>query len=252
MAPPTTTTARLTRGEAGRCARPLSLEPLKLEDGDHTGVEESPATLESRNPRRSNGTPPRRLLLLLGHQQSGGTPCRRRPPRLGRQQSGGTPHRRRPPRLGRQQSGGTPSPSTTLSARPPAGRRHHRGWHCTSKPSASSPVSTDDDHTAVETPKCSSATRPALHVQARHRPDAAITAKTPKCSPMTRPALHVQVRHRPAAAAVAGRRRADHPEELRGAGELTCNSAPEHALARMSVHALPDRCKCTRIARLAS
>ena len=56
----------------------------------------------------------------------------------------------------------------------------------------------------------------------------------------------------PAAAAIAGRRRADHPEELRGAGELTCNSAPEHALARMSVHALPDRCKCTRIARLAS
>ena len=235
MAPPTTTTARLTRGEAGRCARPLSLEPLKLEDGDHTGVEESPATLESRNPRRSNGTPPRRLLLLLGHQQSGGTP-----------------RRRRPPRLGHQQSGGTPSPSTTLSARPPAGRRHHRGWHYTSKPSASSPVSTDDDHTAVETSKCSSATRPALHVQARHRPDAAITTKTPKCNPTTRPALHVQVWHRPAAAAVAGRRRADHPEELRGAGELTYNSAPEHALARMSVHALPDRCKCTRIARLAS
>ena len=148
-------------------------------------------TLESRNPRRSNGTPPRRLLLLVGHQQSGGTPRRRRLPRLGRQQSGGTPHRRRPPRLGHQQSGGTPSRSTTLSAQPPAGPRHHRGWHCTSKPSASSPVSTDDDHTAVETPKCSSATRPALHVQARHRPDAAITAKTPKCNPTTRPALHV-------------------------------------------------------------
>ena len=225
MAPPTTTTARLTRGEAGRCARPLSLEPLKLEDGDHTGVEESPA--EQRHPSSSTTT-------------------FARPPAERRHPSSSTTTSPRPPAERRH-----PSPSTTLSARPLAGRRHHRGWHCTSKPSASSPVSTDDDHTAVETPKCSSATRPALHVQARHRPDAAITAKTPKCSPTTRPALHVQVRHRPAAA-VAGRRRADHPEELRGAGELTCNSAPEHALARMSVHALPDRCKCTRIARLAS
>jgi len=54
MAPPTTTTARLTRGEAGRCARPLSLEPLKLEDGDHTGVEESPA--EQRHPSSSTTT----------------------------------------------------------------------------------------------------------------------------------------------------------------------------------------------------
>ena len=53
MAPPTTTTARLTRGEAGRCARPLSLEPLKLEDGDHTGVGESPA--EQRHPSSKGG-----------------------------------------------------------------------------------------------------------------------------------------------------------------------------------------------------
>ena len=51
MAPPTTTTARLTRGEAGRCARPLALE---LEDGDHTGVEESPA--EQRHPSLSTTT----------------------------------------------------------------------------------------------------------------------------------------------------------------------------------------------------
>ena len=54
MAPPTTTTARLTRGEAGRCARPLSLEPLKQEDGDHTGVEESLA--EQRHPSSSTTT----------------------------------------------------------------------------------------------------------------------------------------------------------------------------------------------------
>ncbi|KAG2582264.1 hypothetical protein PVAP13_6KG098535 [Panicum virgatum] len=74
MAPPTTTTARLTRGEAGRCAQPLSLEPLKLEDGDHTGVEESPAEqrhtssstttfarppVERRHPSSSTTTSPR-------------------------------------------------------------------------------------------------------------------------------------------------------------------------------------------------
>ena len=46
----------------------------------------------------------------------------------------------------------------------------------------------------AKTPKCNSATRPALHVQARHRPDA-VTAKTPKCGPATRPARHVQARH---------------------------------------------------------
>ena len=182
MAPPTTTTARLTRGEAGRCARPLSLEPLKLEDGDHTGVEESPA--EQRHPSLSTTTfarpPAERRHPSLSTTTSARPPAERRHP------SSSTTTSPRPPAERRH-----PSPSTTLSARPPAGRRHHRGWHCTSKPSASSPVSTDDDHTAVETPKCSSATRPALHVQARHRPDAAITAKTPKCNPTTRPALHV-------------------------------------------------------------
>ena len=225
MAPPTTTTARLTRGEAGRCARPLSLEPLKLEDGDHTGVEESPA--EQRHPSLSTTTFAR-------------PPAERR----------------------------HPSSSTTTSPRPPAERRHPLtvddpfssatggatapSWLALHIQAQRFKPSIDRrHHTAVETPKCSSATRPALHVQARHRPDAAITAKTQKCNPTTRPALHVQVRHRPAAA-VAGRRRADHPEELRGAGELTCNLAPEHALARTSVHALPDRCKCTHIARLAS
>ena len=46
----------------------------------------------------------------------------------------------------------------------------------------------------AKTPKCNSATRPALHVQARHRPDT-VTAKTPKCGPATRPARHVQARH---------------------------------------------------------
>lgn len=46
----------------------------------------------------------------------------------------------------------------------------------------------------AKTPKCNSATRPALHVQARHRPDTVI-AKTPKCGPATRPARHVQARH---------------------------------------------------------
>jgi hypothetical protein len=84
-----------------------------------------------------------------------------------------------------------PSALTTTSARPPAERRHPAS--ATSRAAAPShhrrpfqlghrrgdgtivagtahpsPASTDDDHTAVETPKCSSATRPVLHVQARH------------------------------------------------------------------------------------
>ncbi|KAG2652898.1 hypothetical protein PVAP13_1NG392500 [Panicum virgatum] len=217
MAPPTTTTAGLTRREAGRCARPLSLEPLKLEDGDHTGVEESPA--EQRHPSSSTTTfarPPAER-----RHPSSSTTISARPPAERRHPSSSTTTTARPPAERRHPSSSTttsprppaerrhPSPSTTLSARPPAGRRHHRGWHCTSKPSASSPVSTDDDHTAVETPKCSSATRPALHVQARHRPDAAITAKTPKCNPTTRPAWCRRPRRRleSAVARCAARRR---------------------------------------------
>ena len=98
MAPPTTTTARLTRGEAGRCARPLSLEPLKLEDSDHTGVEESPA--EQRHPSSSTTT-------------------FARPPAERRHSLSSTTTSARPPAERRH-----PSSSTTTSPRPPAERRH--------------------------------------------------------------------------------------------------------------------------------
>ena len=98
MAPPTTTTARLTRGEAGRCARPLSLEPLKLEDGNHTGVEESPA--EQRHPSSSTTTFAR-------------PPAERRHPSLSTTTSARPPAERR-----------HPSSSTITSPRPPAERQH--------------------------------------------------------------------------------------------------------------------------------
>jgi len=175
MAPPTTTTARLTRGEAGRCARPLSLEPLKLEDGDHTGVEESPA--EQRHPSSSTTTfarPPAAAPLVVD-DHLGSAASRAAAPLIvddhlasAASRAAAPPHRRQPFHLGHRRGDGTIVAGTAHPS--PALQAQYR------------PTTTG----VVETPKCSSATRPALHVQARHRPDAAITAKTPKCSPTTR------------------------------------------------------------------
>jgi len=127
MAPPTTTTARLTRGEAGRCARPLSPEPLKLEDGDHTGVEESPA--KQRHTSSSTTTfarpPAERRHPSSSTTTSARPPAERRHPASATSRAAAPSHHRRPFQLGHRRGDGTivagtahPSPALQAQYRP--------------------------------------------------------------------------------------------------------------------------------------